>query len=117
MGLFAPYTSNQLKAMPRDRLIEMLEKRDAEEKEARDRETEEEKLSGVYNTTMELLSSPLPVDLPPCDKDLLICMAAYRGDIDRYCRLRRPYFVRGELYYIVRGICKYHFEIRFLCSY
>ncbi|ODA81830.1 hypothetical protein RJ55_00335 [Drechmeria coniospora] len=60
----------------------------------------------VSDTVLELLCNPLPVDLPTCDKDLLIFMAAYRGDLDRYCRLRRPRMVRGELEAIVRGI--YH---------
>ncbi len=36
------------------------------------------------------LSQRLPLDLPTVDKDLLILMAAYYGDIDRYERLRRP---------------------------
>ncbi|KAM7198698.1 hypothetical protein V8F20_006013 [Naviculisporaceae sp. PSN 640] len=37
-----------------------------------------------------LLYSPLPQDLPAGNKDILILMAAYNGDIDRYARLRRP---------------------------
>ncbi|KJZ79037.1 hypothetical protein HIM_01810 [Hirsutella minnesotensis 3608] len=56
--------------------------------------------------TIKLLCNPLPRDLPSCNKDVLIVMAAYRGDIDRYCRLRRPYFVGNELGAVVRGI--YH---------
>ncbi|PGG99354.1 hypothetical protein AJ79_08548 [Helicocarpus griseus UAMH5409] len=43
---------------------------------------------------LELLRSPLPHDLPAGDKDLLILMAAYYGDIDRYVRLRRPKMVK-----------------------
>ncbi|KAK4496946.1 hypothetical protein PRZ48_011395 [Zasmidium cellare] len=54
----------------------------------------------------KLLTGPLPVDLPTVDKDLLICMAAYNGDIDRYDRLRRPKMVDGEIRCCVRGI--YH---------
>jgi hypothetical protein len=55
-----------------------------------------------------LLYSPLPLDLPAFekDKDTLILMAAYDGNIDRYSRLRRPYRVEGETACIVRGI--YH---------
>jgi hypothetical protein len=33
---------------------------------------------------LNLLSSPLAFDLPAIDKDLLILMAAYYGNIDRY---------------------------------
>lgn len=54
-----------------------------------------------------LLSEPIPEDLPTCDKDWLICMAAYYGNVDRYVRLRRPWFVERELRCIERGICKY----------
>lgn len=53
-----------------------------------------------------LLYGPLPVDLPPVNKDKLIVMAAYLGDIDRYARLHRPQMVRGEFFCIIRGI--YH---------
>ena len=55
---------------------------------------------------LELLSSPLPTDLPTVDKDLLILMAAYYGDIDRYIRLRRPKPLVQEVECCVRGI--YH---------
>lgn len=57
-------------------------------------------------TLISLLTEPLPTHLPTVDKDLLICMAAYNGDIDRYTRLRRPKMVEGELQCCVRGI--YH---------
>lgn len=53
-----------------------------------------------------ILSTPLPLDLPTVEKDLIIPMAAYYGDIDRYSRLRRPKFVYSEQACIVRGI--YH---------
>ncbi|CAG8903904.1 unnamed protein product [Penicillium egyptiacum] len=53
-----------------------------------------------------LLYGPLPIDLPPVNKDKLIVMAAYLGDIDRYARLHRPQMVRGEFFCIIRGI--YH---------
>lgn len=58
------------------------------------------------NLLIQLLTNPLPRELPTVDKDLLICMAAYYGDIDRYARLRRPTMVFGELHSCVRGI--YH---------
>lgn len=59
-----------------------------------------------YQSTMTLLSSPLPRDLPQCEKNILIVMAAYRGDIDRYHRLRRPHLVGCEVEAVVRGVCK-----------
>lgn len=61
--------------------------------------------SPVPRIVLDLLSNPLPADLPTCDKNLLIFMSAYRGDLDRYCRLRRPYLVHNELEAIIRGIC------------
>lgn len=51
-----------------------------------------------------LLYSPLPVDLPTVNKDILILMAAYYGDIDRYVRLQRPVLIPGETACIIRGI-------------
>ncbi|KAL1879293.1 hypothetical protein Daus18300_001873 [Diaporthe australafricana] len=55
----------------------------------------------------ELLWKPLPVDLPWGDKDLLILMAAYYGDVDRYARLQRPSHVSmAEAFCVIRGI--YH---------
>ncbi|KUJ20369.1 uncharacterized protein LY89DRAFT_682112 [Mollisia scopiformis] len=59
----------------------------------------------VYDIT-PLLSAPLPVNLPTVEKDLLILMAAYHGDIDRYARLRRPVMIEKEVNCCVRGI--YH---------
>ena len=53
-----------------------------------------------------LLWNPLPFHLPEGNKDLLILMAAYYGDIDRYERLRRPISLKAEPNCIVRGI--YH---------
>ncbi|KAF4164345.1 hypothetical protein CNMCM6936_009281 [Aspergillus lentulus] len=58
------------------------------------------------NYLPELLSQPLPVDLPQGNKDLLILMAAYYGNIERYARLRRPRMIEGEPGCLVRGI--YH---------
>ncbi|CAN8106453.1 unnamed protein product [Discula destructiva] len=53
-----------------------------------------------------IISQPLPPDLPTVDKDLIVLLAAYYGDIDRYSRLRRPRFIPKELPCVVRGI--YH---------
>jgi len=61
------------------------------------------------SVVVPLLYSPLPNDLPTVQKDLLILVAAYNGDIDRYARLRRPHMVRGERNCLVRGI--YHSPI------
>jgi hypothetical protein len=68
-------------------------------------------LTGVLPTkrpvsleTVRLLFTPLPRDLPTVDKDLLILIAAYSGEIDRYSRLRRPVPVPGELQCVIRGI-------------
>ncbi|KAJ9615590.1 hypothetical protein H2200_001665 [Cladophialophora chaetospira] len=56
---------------------------------------------------LSLLYSPLPRHLPNVNKDLLICLAAYNGDIDRYARLRRPKMQWGkEAHCVLRGI--YH---------
>ncbi|KAL4972551.1 hypothetical protein BDW66DRAFT_144035, partial [Aspergillus desertorum] len=51
-----------------------------------------------------LLYSPLPVDLPTVNKDPLILMAAYYGDIDRYVRLQRPVLIPREADCVIRGI-------------
>lgn len=55
---------------------------------------------------LDLLTSPLPCDLLGVDKDLLILMAAYYGDIDRYVRLRRHEPLLYEIDCCIRGI--YH---------
>ncbi|KAF9047763.1 hypothetical protein BJ165DRAFT_1468064 [Panaeolus papilionaceus] len=55
---------------------------------------------------LHLLYSPLPNDLPAGNKDTLILMAAYYGNIDRYTRLRRPMMIKKESICIIRGI--YH---------
>ncbi|RJE19722.1 hypothetical protein PHISCL_07935 [Aspergillus sclerotialis] len=53
----------------------------------------------------KLLFTPLPRDLPTMKKDLLIQMAAYEGNIDRYARLMRPdYMTEEEEFCVVRGI-------------
>ncbi|CAK7218965.1 hypothetical protein SCUCBS95973_003661 [Sporothrix curviconia] len=56
---------------------------------------------------LELLWLPLPHNPPAGSKDLLVLMAAYNGDVDRYARLHRPLPVsRAETFCIRRGI--YH---------
>lgn len=62
--------------------------------------------SGPREDVTPLLYTPLPDDLPTVGKDLLILMAAYYGDIERYVRLRRSVMLEKELSCIVRGI--YH---------
>ncbi|KAH6687770.1 hypothetical protein F5X68DRAFT_261127 [Plectosphaerella plurivora] len=58
------------------------------------------------NEETELIDGPLPFDLPTMNKNLLILMAAYMGNVDRYARLRRPSPVKAELKCLLRGI--YH---------
>ena len=55
---------------------------------------------------MEIIDGPLPHDLPTMNKHLLILMAAYMGNVDRYARLRRPRPIKVELHCLLRGI--YH---------
>jgi len=71
--------------------------------------TSEHRLETNQSIVVPLLYSPLLNDLPTVQKDLLILVAAYNGDIDRYARLRRPYMIRGERNCLVRGI--YHSPI------
>ncbi|ODM21536.1 hypothetical protein SI65_02380 [Aspergillus cristatus] len=54
----------------------------------------------------KLLYTPLPPDLPTMKNELLIRMAAYEGNIDRYARLMRPRMSWDELGCVLRGI--YH---------
>ncbi|KAF9878318.1 hypothetical protein CkaCkLH20_04356 [Colletotrichum karsti] len=55
---------------------------------------------------ISLFYSPLPNDLPTTNKDVLIIMAAWEGNIDRYLRLRRPFRIANEISAVIRGI--YH---------
>lgn len=55
---------------------------------------------------LTLLYTPLPADLPLVNKDSLIYVAAYTGDVDRYARLRRPKRLEYEFGIVIRGI--YH---------
>lgn len=63
-------------------------------------------LQPISQETLGLLYSPLPLDLPNVDKDVLILMAAWSGNIDRYTRLRRERMIPGERECVIRGI--YH---------
>ena len=69
-------------------------------------ETDTNKRLLATRPDLRLLHEPLPVDLPTMDKDILIVMAAYLGDVDRYVRLRRPKTVEKEIVCSIRGI--YH---------
>ncbi|KAF9766576.1 hypothetical protein IL306_000997 [Fusarium sp. DS 682] len=60
----------------------------------------------IPSDTLALLYAPLPRHLPTVDKDILILMAAFTGNIERYSRLRRSRAINGEMQCIVRGI--YH---------
>ncbi|KAK1985396.1 hypothetical protein LZ30DRAFT_747205 [Colletotrichum cereale] len=54
----------------------------------------------------ELAYMPLPQDLPALNKDVLIILAAWDGNVERYSRLRRPKMIHNELSAVLRGI--YH---------
>ncbi|UQC83948.1 uncharacterized protein CLUP02_09444 [Colletotrichum lupini] len=58
------------------------------------------KLQGEY---IALLHTPLPEDLSPINKDILILTAAWDGNIERYFRLRRPIAVPNGITAVVRG--------------
>ncbi|KAJ5176495.1 uncharacterized protein N7482_002372 [Penicillium canariense] len=58
---------------------------------------------------LRLLCELLSADLPTVDKNLLILMVAWLGNIDRYVRLRRLTMIDGEMPYVIRGIYYYPF--------
>ncbi|KAK8135028.1 hypothetical protein PG984_007040 [Apiospora sp. TS-2023a] len=62
----------------------------------------------LHPEEVRLLYEPLPPDLPSMKKALLIEMAAYDGNIDRYARLRHPLdsWYTIEFMSVLRGI--YH---------
>ncbi|KAF2448506.1 hypothetical protein P171DRAFT_353558 [Karstenula rhodostoma CBS 690.94] len=61
----------------------------------------------LTESDMALFESPLPFDLPAMRKDLLILVAAFEGNLDRYARLRRPgHAVDGELNCVIAGVYK-----------
>lgn len=55
---------------------------------------------------LEPFYTPLTSHLPTINKDPLIVMAAYEGNLDRYLRLRRPRMVEQKNGAVLRGI--YH---------
>lgn len=76
-----------------------------------DQGIDEKDVEGPSNRLTEqdaaLLDSPLPFDLPTIRKDLLILMAAFEGNVDRYSRLRRPgQVVQHEMQCVLHGIYK-----------
>ncbi|KAJ4052262.1 hypothetical protein NW753_000251 [Fusarium oxysporum] len=60
----------------------------------------------IPSDILSLLYAPLPRHLPSVEKDILLLMAAFTGNIDRYLRLRRPHPVNGDMQCTARGI--YH---------
>lgn len=61
-------------------------------------------VSKLSDNEIALLYSPLPRDLPTMNKHLLIDMAAYNGDVDRYVRLVNRRTAFREINKIIRGI-------------
>ncbi|KAF6804885.1 hypothetical protein CMUS01_14742 [Colletotrichum musicola] len=68
--------------------------------------SEKRNVEAVAPEHVELFYTPLLSHLPTTNKDALILMAAYEGNIERYARLRRPLMLHDEVAAIVRGI--YH---------
>ncbi|KAK2767334.1 hypothetical protein CKAH01_15228 [Colletotrichum kahawae] len=66
---------------------------------------------------VDLTYKPLPRDLPPVNKDILILMAAWDGNIDRCSRLRRPKPVENEISTVIRGAYHHTPFARWLDTY
>lgn len=103
----------QLRPLLRDAVFNITEDLNinaADSDEAADKydwEYREKHFVAVRNREVfQLLCQPLPADLPTVKKEILINMAAYHGNIDRYVRLRRPKLVPAEVECCMRGI--YH---------
>ncbi|PSK46168.1 hypothetical protein B9Z65_5136 [Elsinoe australis] len=80
-----------------------------------DHETEDTR---QFDDHTSLLYSPLPKHLPNVKKNLLINAAASKGNVDRYCRLRRPFGKMGgshEIPALVRGVYHHPFFAKW-CS-
>jgi hypothetical protein len=61
----------------------------------------------LTDSEIVLFVSPLPADLPTMHKDLMILIAAFEGNLDRYARLRRPgQTIDFELHCVLPGIYK-----------
>lgn len=63
-----------------------------------------------------MLYALLPMDLPTMSKELLIQMAAYDGNIDRYARLRRPVVGKTEVLCVIRRIYHHTMFARWLAN-
>ncbi|KAK0649925.1 hypothetical protein B0T16DRAFT_457287 [Cercophora newfieldiana] len=87
----------------RPQTFDITEDQSIDEHATFDRLWREEPLRPFEVPMANLLVQPLPPDLPEGEKGLLILMAAYNGDIDRYARLRRPVMLRDELFCLMRG--------------
>lgn len=71
-----------------------------------------------FDDHTSLLYSPLPKHLPNVKKNLLINAAASEGNVDRYCRLKRPFGKMGgshEIPALVRGVYHHPFFAKW-CS-
>lgn len=60
----------------------------------------------LTDNEIALFTSPLPTDLPTMHKELLILVAAFEGNLDRWARLRRPGGNPYELLCVLPGIYK-----------
>ncbi|KAL4797272.1 hypothetical protein BDV19DRAFT_387446 [Aspergillus venezuelensis] len=60
--------------------------------------------------------NPLPSDLPLINKDKLIQVAAYNGEIDRYPRLRRPRMLKHEWAMVIPEHPEDRHEIMIRCA-
>jgi hypothetical protein len=77
------------------------------EDEGIDEQTVMVKPHELTDSEIALFVSPLPTDLPTMHKDLLILVAAFEGNLDRYARLRRPgQTIDFELQCVLPGVYK-----------
>ena len=61
----------------------------------------------LTESEIALFDSPLPADLPTMHKNLLILVAGFEGNLDRYARLRRPgRSIDYELHCVLPGVYK-----------
>ncbi|KAF6839360.1 hypothetical protein CPLU01_01780 [Colletotrichum plurivorum] len=78
----------------------------AEDRNVDEVSSEKTNVEAVAPEHVELFYTPLLSHLPTTNKDALILMAAYEGNIERYARLRRPQMICDEYEAVIRGI--YH---------
>jgi hypothetical protein len=77
------------------------------EEEGIDGQTVKAKPHNLTDSELTLFVSPHLADPPTMHKDLLILVAAFEGNLDRYARLRRPgRSINYELHCVVPGIYK-----------